>query len=166
MTGVGRPVDYPGAARLLEKAVAADIPSAKSNLAYLLRNGLGVERDLTRAFSLYKSSADQGFPEAFGPLAECYEFGEGVPENAYLALQYYKRAALAGDARAAQRCRELASVEARPLASSLSRNPEKKTEHIDFSLRDALARKENAERRAAWKAQKEKERQEKAKDAK
>ncbi|MDE6293767.1 MAG: hypothetical protein K2L88_04005, partial [Clostridiales bacterium] len=49
-----------------------------------------------RAFSLFKRSADQGFPVAFAELADCYARGIGTKPDPDLAEKYKKLAEEAG----------------------------------------------------------------------
>ena len=138
---------------MLEKAAGTGLASAQSNLAYLFRHGLGVERDSVRAFELYKSAAEQGFVEALTPLAECYEVGEGTPQNVYLAAQYYERAARNGDVQAAQKVRALSSQVVRRFGSVLSKGSAENAVRIPLSVSDAIAADASKERLADRKAE-------------
>lgn len=58
----------------------------------------GIQKDLPRAVYYTKKAADQGLPIALSAMAYLYEMGEGVEKNLDIANNYYKQAALKGDA--------------------------------------------------------------------
>ena len=78
--------------------IAADADSAPGqyNLAKCMRDGVGVKVDEARAFSLFKRSAEQGFPIAYIELADCYTRGIGTKPDAELAEKYKKLAEESG----------------------------------------------------------------------
>ena len=49
-------------------------------------------KDQTRGAALLKESADAGYPNGNLQMAVCYHHGKGVPQDAQMALHYYKRA--------------------------------------------------------------------------
>jgi len=60
--------------------------------AYRYEQGLGVERDLARAFALYRQAARSGLPDAQYQLGLMYELGIGVDANIHEAQYWYQRA--------------------------------------------------------------------------
>ncbi len=58
-------------------------------LAYL--SGIDVEVDYERAFQLITSAADDGLIEAINKLIHMYEYGEGVPFNSNIAIQWRRK---------------------------------------------------------------------------
>lgn len=57
LKGLGTPPDYDMAAVWFKKSVAQGFNRAKINLGYLYEQGLGVERDLTKALNLYREAS-------------------------------------------------------------------------------------------------------------
>ena len=55
--------------------------------------GIGVIKDISKAFEFWKLSADQGLALAECTIAFCYSEGYGVIQNDELALEYYRRSA-------------------------------------------------------------------------
>ena len=60
--------------------------------AYRYEQGLGVERDLPRAFELYRQAARSGLPDAQYQLGLMYELGIGVDADIHEAQYWYQRA--------------------------------------------------------------------------
>ena len=56
----------------------------------------GVEKDLEKAFSYYKQSAELGYAEAQNYLGFCYDNGNGCEENSEQAFCWYQKAAEQG----------------------------------------------------------------------
>ncbi|KAJ3036156.1 hypothetical protein HDV00_003012 [Rhizophlyctis rosea] len=67
------------------------------NLANRYRDGTGVKKDLTKAFRLYKLSAEQGYPDAQLQLARCYLYEWGVDGDRKLAFEWFQKAAAQGN---------------------------------------------------------------------
>lgn len=65
-------------AHWFSQAAAMDHKYAQYSLAGLYRRGRGVEQNDMRAFSLYRSSAEQGNPYASLELAKMYRDGLGT----------------------------------------------------------------------------------------
>jgi uncharacterized protein len=63
--------------------------------------GLGVEKDLAKAFSLCKHSAELGAPDAQTDLGQMYLTGQGVQRNPEEAARWFRRAMEQGQANAA-----------------------------------------------------------------
>lgn len=80
-------------------------------LSRYLLEGRGVEADPTKAFFLVKKAADAGEKSAFFALGELYEQGAGkIMASPAAALDAYRKAIEAGDARVHQRFPGLAGV--------------------------------------------------------
>jgi TPR repeat protein len=62
-------------------------------LADSYRSGEGVEKDLAKAFQLYRMAAETGHAEAQTRLADSYRNGEGVEKDLAKADQWYRIAA-------------------------------------------------------------------------
>lgn len=76
-------------------------PRALSNLGACYVDGLGVERDLVRAASLFRRAAEAGDAIAQRNLATLHFKGEGgVPQDDAAAMELYELAAEQGDAAA------------------------------------------------------------------
>ncbi len=75
-------------------------PEAQFNLANAYRLGLGLERDLERAFGLMLQAADQGVAAAQARLGLMYATGEGVAADQIEATKWFLLASAGGDASA------------------------------------------------------------------
>ncbi|MBM3608226.1 MAG: sel1 repeat family protein [Alphaproteobacteria bacterium] len=85
--------DYKKAADLFRRAMDnGDIDGAYS-LAYLYREGLGVEKDLTRAAAILKFAADRHHIAAEVEFAIALFNGAGVDRDEAAAARYFERAA-------------------------------------------------------------------------
>lgn len=62
--------------------------------------GIGVEKDLNKAFEYAKKSATQNNPSGLNLLGVMYKYGDGVEKDELQALMYYKQAANLGNAKA------------------------------------------------------------------
>ena len=75
---------------------------AMYHLALCYENGKGVEKDLTKAFKLYKRSVESVYftadfwKDVAYHLARCYENGIGVEKDLTKAIEWYRRAAERG----------------------------------------------------------------------
>ncbi len=75
--------------------------AAQRNVAHMLRQGLGVEQDLTRAAYFYRRAAETGLVNAMINLASMLLKGEGMTgPNEREAARWFYEASLAGDPRA------------------------------------------------------------------
>ena len=70
--------------------------AAQRNIAHLFHHGLGVEKDLDRAFYWYERAADAGLASAQANIGILYLTGEGTDKDAEKAAYYLYRAARAG----------------------------------------------------------------------
>lgn len=59
--------------------------------------GLNFSYDEEKAFHWYKRSADNGYFEAFNPVANMYDGGFGTPKNLSKAFEYYRKGVEAKD---------------------------------------------------------------------
>lgn len=87
--------NYERAAQLFKKAVDSGDTDAFLGLGKCLFDGLGVERDLKKAFESFKNACDFGLKtdELFYLLGLCYYEGAGVEKNTGSAIQFFERAA-------------------------------------------------------------------------
>ncbi len=61
--------------------------------------GMGVEKSIEKAISLFKEAAAQGNSEAKNKLGDLYYYGKGVEQNYDEAVKWYGKAAEQGDAK-------------------------------------------------------------------
>ena len=64
------------------------------------RLGAGVQKDLSKAFTLIQKSADQGYAEAQNMLGFMHQKGEGIPQNNAEAFNWYLLSAQQGNPKA------------------------------------------------------------------
>lgn len=74
--------------------------TAQRNVGHLLRQGLGVEQNLKRAFKFYRRAARSGLVSAQANLAHMYLHGQGTRQSDKKALKWFWRAAKADNAQA------------------------------------------------------------------
>jgi TPR repeat protein/peptidoglycan hydrolase-like protein with peptidoglycan-binding domain len=75
------------------KAVDADLPMAKHNLALLLRDGKGAPRNGKEAVELLRSAARQGMAASMFSLGDIYERGDAGFKDSSIALAWFAIAA-------------------------------------------------------------------------
>lgn len=88
------------------KALAAEwfrrcadfVPTACFNLASMYCSGDGVEKDLSKAYGMFKKLADNGDPDAMFQTGKMLLSGEGVEQDANQGFEYICKAAEAGSA--------------------------------------------------------------------
>jgi len=97
--GHGTPVDFERAAAWYRKAAMAGLDWGMYNHAQLLAAGRGVPADRARAFSLYLCAAQAGHAKSMNWVGRHYDEGWEVDRDPALALEWYRRSALAGDFR-------------------------------------------------------------------
>ena len=85
--------EYDKAIRYYEKASRNSHPVAQNNLGYMYECGLGVNKDLKKAFNLYNSSAQKGCVWGQDNLADCYYNGKGTTHDNDKAAFWYQKAA-------------------------------------------------------------------------
>ena len=103
------------------QASRAGLPEATYNLARLYRDGVGVERDLSRAAALYRQAYSEGLVRATLDLAQLALVG--VERDEVVALAWALRAeeeGVPGAAAFAERLKTLLQPEARETAARLS----------------------------------------------
>ena len=71
--------------------------ASQTNLAFLYKNGQGVERDLGKAVIWFTKAAENGDATAQNMLGLLYYSGQGVKQNFTKAAEYYQMAAEQGD---------------------------------------------------------------------
>ncbi|KAI9190744.1 uncharacterized protein BJ171DRAFT_574483 [Polychytrium aggregatum] len=79
--------------RHLENAANAHHTMAMFHLADFYHDGIGVNRNFTKAAELYRDLAERGIPQAQITLGQCYEIGEGVDQEYNTAIEWYSKAA-------------------------------------------------------------------------
>jgi len=85
-----RAKDYSEAAAQWTIAAEAGEISAKNNLAFLMFNGLGGEKQQEKAIALWQSAAMQGHAESQWHLGNAYEKGQSVEADQALAYAWYR----------------------------------------------------------------------------
>lgn len=91
--GEALPADPARGLRLLQEAAAAEHPMALTYMGHLFAiGGEGIEADPAKGFALTRRAAELGYVEAENELGRFYANGLGVPENAEMAAQWYRRA--------------------------------------------------------------------------
>lgn len=92
---------YDSARRIWEALDAIGFGEAAFNLGVLYEDGLGVERDLGRALSLYRRGADKGSVKAQFRIGKLYWLGSpGLAADRVEGRRYLAMAAANGDAEA------------------------------------------------------------------
>ena len=84
---------------LAQPAAQPSQPTPNLNAAAAYQEALKYQRnkDLVKAFELMKSAAEQGYKDAYHPLADMYHGGRGVKKDRAKAEYWYQKAADAGD---------------------------------------------------------------------
>ena len=100
-------LDHQSSLKYFKIAADKGDENALKNVAYLLRNGKGVETNLELSFEYYKKAADLGEVEAMQKLGDLYERGTGVKRNVELAIHYYQLASEKGNHAAMQKLGDL-----------------------------------------------------------
>jgi TPR repeat protein len=98
--GWGVPVDLPRAADCYRRAADAGLDWGQYNYANLLLRGRGVARDRKQALALYRLAAAQGHAKSTNMVGRFIEEGWETPANPAASVEWYRRAAAAGDFRA------------------------------------------------------------------
>ncbi|POG77729.1 hypothetical protein GLOIN_2v1767566 [Rhizophagus irregularis DAOM 181602=DAOM 197198] len=66
---------------------------AQYNLALMYKNGDNIDKDYSKAFELFKQSAEGKYPDGITMLAYCYHNGIGTRVNKQKAIELYRQAA-------------------------------------------------------------------------
>ena len=92
------PLDNREALRWYRVAAEGGDAQAQNDLATMLLNELGCERDPAQAVQWYRKSAEQGLAIAQYNLAKRYLHGDGIEQDYARALEWFRRAAVQGEA--------------------------------------------------------------------
>ncbi len=95
--------NYTKAFLMMEQSGSA---AASYYLALMHQQGKGTGKDIRKAFSSMKKSAEGGYADAYFELAEMYRGGIGTESNRALAKQWYEKAVMA-DGKNADKAGEL-----------------------------------------------------------
>lgn len=82
---------------LVSAAAEKGYPKAYNWLGYAYANGLGTEKNETKAFENYKKAAEAGVPGGMFKLAYCYDEGMGTAKDYPEAIKWYQKAADKGN---------------------------------------------------------------------
>ena len=104
--GVGVAKNFAEAFRLYTQAADLGYMISLGNLGVLYVNGDGVKRSPQKAVEIFIRGVTGGDATCMYFYAQCFETGTGVPANRLLAQTWYKKAAEAGNPRAAAWCRK------------------------------------------------------------
>lgn len=85
--------NYQEAHRLWSQSATKGDLQSQFNLAVIYEQGLGVEKNLQKAFFWYLKAAIQGDIDAQAMVAAMFEFGNGTEKNLYEARKWYSRIA-------------------------------------------------------------------------
>lgn len=96
--GEGVPQDYQKALSYYNQAAGEDIPAAKTRIAIMKLNGVGVDKDTAAAMDLFADAANSGDNSAQMFIADLYFTGKQTAQNYEKAFSYYKMAAKDSDA--------------------------------------------------------------------
>ena len=88
--------DFKACADRLKRAAELGDMQAQEYYGYILKMGIGVERDPVAAVEWIRKSAGQNCVAAFYELGVCYENGEGVARDLDQAAAWYRKAAESG----------------------------------------------------------------------
>jgi len=88
--------DHGQALQNLEAAALVGDADALHNLGYMYMNGLGVERNMTKAKGYFDEAAKSNITAAFNALGYMYYRGAGVEKNITLGEHFLKLAGVYG----------------------------------------------------------------------
>jgi TPR repeat protein len=100
---------YQEAAKWIRRAAEKNHAHAQNYLAVMYANGLGLERDQTKAIAWFRKAAEQNEVAAEYSLGHIHELGLGVPVDRKTALAWYRKSASHGYQPAANKVRMLES---------------------------------------------------------
>ena len=92
MDGVSLPRDFKKAVEWLQKGDDDGVLQCTYQLTKHIKNGDGINFDITKYFFYLKKAADGGFEEAYNELADCYRYGYGTEPDGKLAFEFYEKA--------------------------------------------------------------------------
>jgi TPR repeat protein len=81
----------------LQSPAEAGVPQAMKLMGDLCATGIGIEKNLVRAFEWYKKAAATGLSVAQYRLGFCYHYGIGTDCNLAMAVEYYSLSVAQGD---------------------------------------------------------------------
>ena len=125
--------DYPRALLHLQIASDAGNPSAINQLAKLLYEGRGTERDLARATKMSAKAAALGYHRAATDLAQLYHVGLLLPRDETLSREWLNAAIAAGDPTAKKLANTIASEKKVHLLQVLPSPDPAKVRIVDYS---------------------------------
>lgn len=96
--------DFKNAVLYYEKGIAMNNYDSYCNLGYCYEQGTGVVLNSQKAFELYKYAADHGSARGCICVANCYMYGTYVDKSAAEALNWFTKAAEAGNVIAMYYC--------------------------------------------------------------
>ena len=76
-----------------QQAVELGCLNANGSIALCYEKGIGVKKNVTKAFEMYKEEAAKGDLESIYNVGVCYERGTGVKSNIESAMIFYSKAA-------------------------------------------------------------------------
>src|SRR5271154_2622523 len=87
---------YDLAAKILTSLAADGDARSQNVLGVMYGSGVGVEKDMASAFSLYLKAAELNYAEGQINLGRCYLEGRGVTQDIELGVSWIRKAADAG----------------------------------------------------------------------
>jgi len=82
---------------MFQKSAEKEYEAAQYSLGNCYQNGIGVEKNETRAFEYYEKSAEKGFSMAQNTLGSLYEIGKYIEKDLEKAIYWYNQAAKNGN---------------------------------------------------------------------
>lgn len=98
--GMGTPIRKEDARRWFTAAAKQGHLGSAASLGSMLIDGEGGDQDIPRGFAWLEWAAAGNQPQALFALANAYELGRGIGRDPKKALDFYRRAAMAGHAEA------------------------------------------------------------------
>lgn len=99
--GKGVEVDGRKAVACLEKVLDTDdlifLNRALTSLAWVYKEGIGVEQDNEKALEMYRIAAETGDSSSCSNLGDCYYYGDLVEQDCAEAIKWYEKAAEKGN---------------------------------------------------------------------
>ena len=92
--------DFKGAAEWMSKAAEHDVIAAQRTLAWMYKEGRGVNRNLEKAIRLYEVAANQNDVKAMLALGKIYGDAKNEEFSNSIAFEWYMKAAEAGNVQA------------------------------------------------------------------
>lgn len=86
---------------LIEPCIAQGHAEAENYLGLFYLNGIGTDKDITKAFAHISSAAHKGYANAQYNLGRLYKYGEGCDLSFTKAIEWFEKATANGNQRAA-----------------------------------------------------------------